>query len=220
MSESNLQPHKFYSRLNPHMLEYLAAEHLNSSQMKILLHLAHIMTRKNLAQSPKNINMLPHLSDSFSIELKNLKKLLKPMKELQIYISETPKAWRINPYILNKVEFLPSIYGFSAVSKLTEGYAVWALTDIGTAHVRCESYQALVKGQEVAENKRDDEMAELLKKMQAMDICHANDMSLVTEKLSSLENTVSLVYETLQRIVARYDDDEAKEVIRHLKIIK
>jgi hypothetical protein len=147
MSESNLQPHKFYSRLNPHMLEYLAAEHLNPSQMKILLHLAHIMTRKNLAQSPKDMNMLPHLSGSFSIELKNLKKLLKPMKELQIYISETPKAWRINPYILNKVEFLPSLYGFSTVSKLTEGYSVWALTDTGTAHVRCESYQALVKGQ-------------------------------------------------------------------------
>jgi len=220
MSERNLQPHKFYSRLNPHILQFLAAKHLTERQMKILLHLIHIMTRKNLAECPNNISMMVHLSSSLNIDLSNLKKLVKPMKELQIYIQETPKAWRINPFIANKVDFLPSLYGFSTVSKLTEGYSVWALTDTGTAHVRCESYQALVKGQEVAENKRDDEMAELLRKMHTMQIGFNNDISLFTEKLSKVENNLELVLKKLDQMASRYNDEEAKEVVRHLKIVK
>jgi hypothetical protein len=70
-------------------------------------------------------------------------------------------------------------------------------------------------------------MAELLKKMHDMQISFNKDMSLVTSAFDSMKidfgdvkSELALVVKTLKEMASRYNDEEAKEVVRHLKIVK
>lgn len=235
----DLQPIRYFPRIDIRLLQYLSEIHLTHSELNVLLEVIAVSDFWNIAEGTDSLSK--HMQERFVVSKRVMNRYIQKIRELDLMrpLEGDAKSFRGTPFLYNRLQFLNSFWEYDNVKSITgwvlnKEFCDWQTTGSGSNTLHSPSYARLTKRQKSEKRISQSEHERIVSDLK---LEHTKDMNMLKmafteiieetrqETKRELANMISEFRETLNSTLAelkKHDPETAEQIQKraNLKLVK